>query len=305
VHELVFAALNEQKTKRRWRTFFILLTFVYMTPSVLLMSGVNMQDWFDGSDSTGRHTAKVELSGPIVPGQSSSAEQVIKGLTRAFQDEKTAGVILEINSPGGSPVQSAYIYDAIKHLRARYPETPLYAVVEDVAASGGYFVASVADKIFVNRSSMVGSIGVRMDNFGAVDLIEKLGIERRLLTAGEHKGLMDPFLPLNQVQQQNIQAMLVDVHRHFIEAVRKGRGGRLKDNADLFSGLVWSGEQAMELGLVDAYGSTYSVAQDVIGENEIKDFTPVVPLIERLTRGVGATLRLVIDSVWWSNRASL
>ena len=185
VHELAFAALNEQKTKRRWRTFFIFLTFVYVTPSVLLMSGVNMQDWFDGSETDGWHTAKVELSGPIVPGQSSSAEQVIKGLTRAFKDEKTAGVILEINSPGGSPVQSAYIYDAIKHLRSRYPKTLLYAVVEDVAASGGYFVASVADKIFVNQSSMVGSIGVRMDNFGAVDLIEKLGIERRLLTAGD------------------------------------------------------------------------------------------------------------------------
>jgi protease-4 len=197
VHELAFAALNEQKTKRRWRTFFIFLTFVYVTPSVLLMSGVTMKDWFDGSESDGRHTAKVELSGPIVPGQSSSAEQVIKGLTKAFKDEKTAGVILEINSPGGSPVQSAYIYDAIKHLRNRFPETPLYAVVEDIAASGGYFVASVADKIFVNKSSMIGSIGVRMDNFGAVDLIEKLGIERRLLTAGEHKGLMDPFLPLN------------------------------------------------------------------------------------------------------------
>ncbi len=197
VHELAFAALNEQKTKRRWRTFFIFLTFVYVTPSVLLMSGVTMKDWFDGSESDGRHTAKVELSGPIVPGQSSSAEQVIKGLTKAFKDEKTAGVILEINSPGGSPVQSAYIYDAIKHLRNRFPETPLYAVVEDIAASGGYFVASVADKIFVYKSCMLGSMVVGLDNLGAVDLIEKLGIERRLLTAGEHKGLMDPFLPLN------------------------------------------------------------------------------------------------------------
>ncbi len=305
VHELAFAALNEQKTKRRWRTFFIILTFIYLTPSVLLMSGVNPQTWFAGSGGTGRHTAKVELSGPIVPGQSSSAEQVIKGLTRAFKDVKTAGVIMEINSPGGSPVQSAYIYDAIKHLRTQYPDMPLYAVVEDVAASGGYFVASAADKIFVNRSSMVGSIGVRMDNFGAVDLIEKLGIERRLLTAGEHKGLMDPFLPLNEIQQQNVQAMLADVHRHFIDAVKTGRGDRLKDHANLFSGLVWSGEKALELGLVDDYGSTYSVAQEVIGESEVKDFTPLVPLIERLARGVGATLGFAFDSVLWSNRVSL
>ncbi len=305
VHELTFAALNEQRTKRRWRTFFIILTFIYLTPSVLLMSGVNLQKWLADSGGEGRHTAKVELSGPIVPGRSSSAEQVIKGLTRAFKDEKTAGVILEINSPGGSPVQSAYIYDAIQHLRTQYPDMPLYAVVEDVAASGGYFVASAADKIFVNRSSMVGSIGVRMDNFGAVNLIDKLGIERRLLTAGEHKGLMDPFLPLNEVQQQNVQTLLADVHRYFIEAVKAGRGDRLKDHGDLFTGLVWSGEKAMELGLVDDYGSTYSVAQEVIGESEVKDFTPLVPLIERLARGVGATLGSAFDSVLWANRVSL
>jgi protease-4 len=305
VHELAFAALNEQRTKRRWRTFFIILTFIYLTPSVLLMSGVNLQKWFTDTGGDGRHTAKVELSGPIVPGQSSSAEQVIKGLTRAFKDKKTAGVILEINSPGGSPVQSAYIYDAIQHLRTQYPNMPLYAVVEDVAASGGYFVASAADKIFVNRSSMVGSIGVRMDNFGAVNLIDKLGIERRLLTAGEHKGLMDPFLPLNEAQQQNVQTLLTDVHRHFIEAVRTGRGERLNDHVDLFTGLVWSGEKAMELGLVDDYGSTYSVAQEVVGESEIKDFTPLVPLIERLARGVGATLGSTFVSVLWANRVFL
>lgn len=290
VQRLAFAAINEQRRSRRWRIFFLILTFIYLTPLLLIMLDATGMNIFDMEKSrSGKHTAVVKMTGVIAEGTQASAESIISGLQDAFDDKNTAGVILEINSPGGSPVQSAYIYDEIKRLRAKHEEIPLYVVVTDIAASGGYFVASAADDIYVNKSSLVGSIGVRMDSFGLVGLIEKLGIERRLLTAGEHKGLLDPFLPQNELEKQHLQSMLDQVHKHFIDAVKQGRGERLKESSPgLFSGLVWSGEEAIQLGLVDQYGSTEQVARDVIKQEDIVDFTSRELLLDRLANRVGA-----------------
>ncbi len=289
VERLAFAAIDEQKRKRRWRTFFVILTFIYFTPLFLLSVDMSLSGIVSKDKDGKKHTAKISMTGIIMSETPSGAESIIKGLKSAYKDTNTVGVILDINSPGGSPVQSAYIYDEIKRLRDAHPDIPFYAVVEDVAASGGYFVASAADKIYVNKSSMVGSIGVRMDNFGAVDLMQKLGVERRLMTAGKHKGMLDPFLPVDEVQSIHVQTMLNDVHRHFIESVKQGRGDRLKDVPDVFSGLIWSGEKARELGLVDDYGTIDSVARDVINAEDVKDFTVKEMLLERLADRIGAT----------------
>ncbi len=289
VQRLAFAAINEQRRGRRWRIFFILLTFIYLTPVLLLTIDINDFDVLQKQkDGSGKHTALVKMPGIIASGEKASAESIISGLQDAFDDEDTAGVILEINSPGGSPVQSADIYNEIKRLRELHEKIPLYVVVSDMAASGGYFVASAADKIYVNKSSLVGSIGVRMDGFGLVGLIEKMGIERRLLTAGEHKGLLDPFLPSNEKQKQHLQTMLDQVHQHFITAVKDGRGDRLKNQKDIFTGLIWSGEEAINLGLVDAYGSTDYVARNIIEQKDIVDFTSKDLLFDRLAERVGA-----------------
>ena len=289
VQRLAFAAINEQRKARRWRIFFILLTFLYLTPFVLLTLDVQEFNVLDkAKKSSTQHTALVRLSGIIAQGEKAGSETVIKGLRNAFADEDTAGIVLEINSPGGSPVQSSDIYEEIKRLRKKHEDTPLYAVVTDIAASGGYFVAAAADKIYVNRSSLVGSIGVRMDSFGLVDMIEKLGIERRLLTAGRHKGLLDPFLPENPDQKQHIQVMLDQVHEHFITAVREGRGERLAEHPDLFSGLIWSGEEAVKMGLADDFGNANQIAREIIKQEELVDFTPREVLLDRLAERLGA-----------------
>jgi protease-4 len=248
----------------------------------------------------GRHTALVQMPGIISIGEKSGAETVIAGLESAFEHEETAGVILEINSPGGSPVQAAYIYDEIIRLRKEHESTPLYVVVSDIAASGGYFVAASADRIYVNKSSLIGSIGVRMDNFGFVELMNKLGIERRLLTAGDNKGLFDPFLPEDAGQKAHLQQMLNEVHQHFIDAVKQGRGERLSQQADLFSGLIWTGEKAIELGLVDEFGTTSSVARDVIKAETIINFTPRGNLIDRIADSVGVVIGQQLESYFAS-----
>jgi len=297
VQRLAFAAINEQRRARRWRIFFLILTFLYLTPVLLLTLDLNGFELLENSKmSSAKHTALVKMDGIIANDEKASAENIISGLQDAFKDKKTAGVVLEINSPGGSPVQSADIYNEIKRLREKYTEIPLYVVVSDMAASGGYFVASAADKIYVNKSSLVGSIGVRMDSFGLVGLIEKMGIERRLLTAGEHKGLMDPFLPSNELEKQHLQTMLNQIHEHFISAVKTGRGDRLKQNPDIFSGLIWTGEEAIDLGLVDDFGSTETVARTIIKEEDIVDFTSKDMLLDRLAERVGASFGTVFNS---------
>jgi protease-4 len=289
VQRLAFAAVNEQRRSRRWRIFFFFLTFLYLTPLALLLldaSGIKVIE--REIKSPGQHTALVRMEGIIASEEPASAESVIASLQDAFEDDDTVGVILEINSPGGSPVQSAYIYDEIRRLREEHEEIPLHVVVTDMAASGGYFVAAAADKIFVNRSSLIGSIGVRMDSFGLTGLIERWGIERRLYTAGEHKGMLDPFLPENPQEKERVLTMLEKVHQHFIDAVKQGRGERLKDDPQLFSGMIWSGEEGIELGLADGYGSRESVARDVIGEEEIVDFTTEELLLDRLAARIGS-----------------
>jgi len=211
-------------------------------------------------------------------------------LQEAFKDKNTQGVVLRINSPGGSPVQAGQINDEIRRLRAKYPNTPLYAVVEDICASGGYYVAAAADKIFVNESSIVGSIGVLMDGFGFAGVLDKLGVERRLLHAGENKGFLDPFSPMVPEQQQHAQSMLDAIHAQFIKVVREGRGERLKDAPELFSGLMWTGQRSIDLGLADALGSVEYVAREIVKAEELVDYTPRENLAERVAKRFGATL---------------
>ncbi len=287
INRLVFAAIKEQTVSRRWRIGFTLFFISYLTiVTTALFTAASSGD--DGADGDGKHTALVKLSGVIASGEAADSENIIQGLKDAFKHQNTAGIVLEINSPGGSPVQSAYIFDEIRRLKALNEGIPVYAVVADMAASGGYFVAAAADKIYVNRSSLVGSIGVRMDAFGFVGMMEKLGVERRLLVAGENKGLFDPFLPENAAHTSHLKTMLDQVHDHFISSVKLGRGDRLSTEADLFSGLIWSGEQAINLGLVDDYGTTPGIARE-LGAERLVDFTPKTELIDRIADRIGAT----------------
>jgi protease-4 len=283
IERLAHAALQEQRRARRWGIFFKLLTFAYVTFLIVMA-----MDWQSGEKASGKHTALVEVSGVIGPGSDASAERVNAALQAAFKDANTQGVVMRINSPGGSPVQSNAIYEEMRRLRKLHPNVPLYAVVEDLCASGGYYVAAGADRIFVGRSSIVGSIGVRMDSFGVTGLMEKLGVERRLLTAGENKGFLDPFLPVDEQQKRHAQALLADVHQQFIGVVREGRGKRLKETPDMYSGLVWTGRQSIELGLADDYGSLDSVARDVLKAERVVDFTEKENIAERFARRLGA-----------------
>ena len=289
VHELAFAAINEQRRARRWRIFFWFVFFAFVAAALLKAWDIDEGKYSDGNNEA--HTAMVKLAGIIASGEAAGSTNVIAGLRAAFEHEHTKAVILEVNSPGGSPVHAANIYDEINRLRDKYKMIPVYAVIADIAASGGYFAAVAAHKIFVNRSSLVGSIGVRMDNFGFVELINKIGVERRLLTAGENKALLDPFLPEDKAQKAHIQLMLDNVHQHFIDAVKQGRGKRLvRQNDDLFSGLIWTGEKAIQLGLADDFGTSQSVARDEVGVEKLVDFTPQDAWIERLADQLGASI---------------
>jgi protease-4 len=235
-----------------------------------------------------KHTAMVELNGTIAPGSDASAEKVVAALQAAFKDKNTQGVVLRINSPGGSPVQSQTIYDEMRRLRQKYPQVPLYAVVEDICASGGYFVAAGADRIYVGKASIVGSIGVLMNGFGFTGLMEKLGVERRLITAGDNKAMLDPFSPLDEKDRQHVQLLMKDVHEQFISVVREGRGKRLKETPEMFSGLIWTGQKSVELGLADGIGSLESVARDVVKAEEIVDYTQKENIAEKVARRFGA-----------------
>jgi protease-4 len=288
VNRLAFASLNEQRRARRWSIFFRFLLALYLGALLLAYWPA---DWTGISTPGGKHTALVELKGVISDDTEASADNVIEGLKDAFEDKNTAGIILRINSPGGSPVQAGYIYNEIKRLRGKYPDTPLYAVVTDICASGGYYVASAADKIYADKASIVGSIGVRMDSFGFVGSLEKLGIERRLYTAGAHKGFLDPFLPAKPSDVDHVKKLLDDIHTQFIASVKEGRGKRLtNDDPDLFSGLFWTGDESVKLGLVDAIGSSGYVAREVIGEEKIVDFTKKPDLLERVTKRIGVAM---------------
>jgi len=279
--------LKEQKRSRRWGIFFKSLTFVYLFV-LLAMLSPGLQE--SSSSSSKKHTALVDLKGVIAPGSEASADNVVTGLRAAFEDSNTAGVILRVNSPGGSPVQSGYIYDEILRLRDKYPDTPLYAVISDICASGGYYVASAAEKIYADQASIVGSIGVRMDNFGFVEAMKKLGIERRTLTAGKNKALLDPFGPEDPTVINHMRGLLKSVHDQFINAVKQGRGDRLKEVDGMFEGLIWTGDQSVEIGLIDELGSSSYVAREVIGEETIVKFTVEPDFFERFSKRIGSQI---------------
>ena len=285
LEKLALEALAEQKRGRRWGIFFKLLGFGYL--ALLLVVALDLGKG-DHVDEGAKFTALVDLQGVIKAKGDANAEHVTSALQAAFEDKHTAGVILRINSPGGSPVQSGIINDEMRRLRGKYPAIPLHVVVEDVCASGGYYVAAGADKIFVDKASIVGSIGVLMDGFGFTGTMEKLGVERRLLTAGESKGFLDPFSPQNEHHKDHAKQMLGEIHQQFIDVVRKGRGKRLKETPEMFSGLMWSGARSIELGLADGYGTVESVARDIINASDVRDFTVKQNFAEKFAKQLGA-----------------
>ncbi|MDG9780708.1 signal peptide peptidase SppA [Metapseudomonas otitidis] len=290
LEKAVLAGVQEQRRARRWGIFFKLLTFLYLFGALLMFSPL-----FDLQKTAARgetHTALVEVRGMIADNEAASADNIVSSLRAAFEDPKTKGVVLRINSPGGSPVQSGYIYDEIRRLRGEHPDTKVYAVITDLGASGAYYIASAADEIYADKASLVGSIGVTAASFGFVDLMGKLGVERRVYTSGEHKAFLDPFQPQKDDETRFWQGVLDITHRQFIESVKKGRGDRLKvdGHPELFSGLVWSGEQALELGLVDKLGSTSYVAREVIGAKEIVDYTKQDTPFDRFAKRLGASM---------------
>jgi protease-4 len=283
LERLAFAALEEQRAARRWKIFFRFL-FAFLVLAFLLIAHNGNQTF------TGRHTALVEIDGVIEAEGGVSADDVIAGLQHAFESKSTAGVVIRANSPGGSPVQSAYIYEEIARLRELHPDVPVYAVIGDVCASGCYYAVAGTTRIYANPSSVVGSIGVLMDGFGFVDTLKKLGIERRLLTAGEHKGMLDPFQPLDAASRRHAQQMLNEIHAQFIDAVKTGRGKVLKPNREMFSGMFWTGARAKELGLVDDFGSIDYVAREVIKAEHIVDYTVREDVFHRLAGRFGAAM---------------
>ena len=283
LEKLAFAALEEQRLRRRWGIFFKTLGFIYVL--VVLVAFV---DWGEDAAHQERHTALVHLNGVIEPRGEASAEKLIAALQSAFEEKHAAGIVLRINSPGGSPVQAGMVNDEIRRLRAKYPDKPLYAVVEDLCASGGYYVAAAADKIYVNKASLVGSIGVIMEGFGFTGTMDKVGVERRLLTAGVNKGFLDPFSPQDPGQKAHAQGLLDDIHKQFIDVVRAGRGKRLKETPEMFSGLVWTGAQSVELGLADDFGSVESVARVVVKAEKLFEYTVKDNIAERVAKRLGA-----------------
>lgn len=285
ISRLATAAIDEQRRARRWGIFFKALLFVYLFALLLAYLPFELGEGRLGKEP---HTALIEVQGIIAQDSRASADNIVSGLREAFKDRRTAGIILRINSPGGSPVQAGYIHDEIFRLKDQYPDIPLYAVITDVCASGGYYVAAAADHIYADKASVVGSIGVRLDSFGFVEAMEKLGIERRLLIAGENKGLLDPFLPLKPEDAAHAQSLLDEIHEQFVNAVRKGRGDRLADDSRLYSGLIWTGEQSLELGLVDGLGSSSYVARELIGAERMIDFTPRESYLDRVARQLGS-----------------
>ena len=285
VESLAREMIAERRTERRWRIFFRLAWLVLLAALIwALMSGRNMH-----STPTGPHTALVELRGEIAADSEASAEQMMSGLRSAFEDAGARAVVLRINSPGGSPVQAGIINDEIRRLKALHKKK-VYAVVEEVCASGAYYIAVAADEIYVDKASIVGSIGVLMDGFGFTGLMDKVGVERRLLTAGDNKGMLDPFTAQNPKQQAYAQAMINQVHQQFIRVVREGRGTRLKESPDTFSGLFWNGEEAVRLGLADKFGNLDYVAREVVKAEEVIDYTPRENVAEKLARRFGAAL---------------
>lgn len=290
LEKTLLAGIQEQRRSRRWGIFFKSLTFLYLIGALFMFSPLMSVE--KGASRKESHTALIEIKGMIADNEMASADNIVGSLREAFKDEKTKGIILRINSGGGSPVQSGYVYDEIRRLRAEKPNIKVYAVISDLGASGAYYIASAADQIYADKASLVGSIGVTAATFGFVGTMEKLGVDRRVYTSGEHKAFLDPFQPPKAEETQFWQSVLDTTHKQFIASVKQGRGDRLKDkdHPELFSGLVWTGEQALPLGLIDGLGNTSSVARDVIGEKKIVDYTVQESPFDRFSKKLGASV---------------
>lgn len=292
IEKLANAAASEQRASRRWSILFKILTFIYLFSLLFIFLG-----WIGKySDSSGDHTALINIFGVVGAGDEVNAESVVTSLNDAYESKGTKGIILRINSPGGSPVQAGIINDEIRRQKKLHPTIPIIAVVEDICASGGYYIAVAADKIYVDKASIVGSIGVLMDGYGFTETMKKLGVERRLLTAGENKAMLDPFSPVNPKHVALVQTMLDEIHEQFKNVVREGRGNRLHETPEVFSGLFWSGAESIKLGLADAIGSTDYVAREVIKQEEIVDFTTQDGLLDRFAKRLGASISQHISS---------
>ena len=289
LEKTLLAGVQEQRRARRWGIFFKALTFCYLIAVLFLFTP--LLD-VERSATSGAYTALIDVRGVIADKEMASADNLVTSLQAAFADPKVKGVVLRINSPGGSPVQSGYVYDEIRRLRGLHPDTKVYAVISDLGASGAYYIASAADEIYADKASLVGSIGVTAAGFGFVGAMEKLGVQRRAYTSGEHKAFLDPFEPEKPDETKFWLGVLNVTHEQFIASVKQGRGDRLKDkeHPELFSGLVWTGQQALPLGLIDGLGSASSVARDVIGEKELVDFTVQESPFDRFSKKLGASV---------------
>lgn len=291
IEKLVMSLQSEQRKSRRWGIFFKALTFIYLFALLFLLKGP-MESGLDAT--TGEHTAVIEINGPIAADEEANADSIIAALRDAFDAKDAKAVVLRINSPGGSPVQAGYINDEIERLRGEHPDKKVYAVISDIGASGAYYIAVAADEIYADKASLVGSIGVVAGGFGFTELMDKVGVERRLYTAGKNKAFLDPFSPEKPGEVDFWNGVLEATHQQFIAQVREGRGDRLKESDDLFSGLVWNGEQALQLGLIDGLGSTSYVARDIVGAEEVVDYShkpsPFSQLIDDLGVSVGSGL---------------
>lgn len=287
LEHLLLENLKESRKARRWKTILRILSLVLIVSFVLQVFDFRLPGSGLGLE---RHTAMVSIEGEIAPNSLANALDIGSALQAAFENENSVGVILRINSPGGSPVQSGIINDEIRRLRALHPNKPLHVVVEDICASGGYYIAVAGDQIVVDKASIVGSIGVVMNGFGFTGLMEKLGVSRRMITAGSNKGMLDPFSKEDPKQVEMVQTMLDEIHQQFIAVVKAGRGDRLKGGEELFSGRVWNGEQAVKLGLADSFGTVDSVARDIFKAPNVLDYTMKENLAERVAKRFGAEM---------------
>lgn len=299
LEKVALASIVEQRRARRWGIVFKSLMFIYL---VAVFIAAVYPDWPPDTGADGKgHTAVINVNGPIAEDSEANADDIIKSLRQAVKDKATRGIILHANSPGGSPVQSSYVYDEIRKIKKEHPQLPVYSVVADICASGCYYIAAASDKIFVNPASLIGSIGVIMEGFGFVDAMAKLGVERRLLTAGAHKALLDPFSPQKENEKQFMQTLIDQVHQQFINAVKAGRGERLKETPDLFSGLVWTGETGVQLGIADGFGSDEYVAKNVIGAEKRVDYTQRTHLLDKLAGKLGSSFAHAFGSLFGRN----
>lgn len=306
INRLVFSSLNEQRRSRRWSIFFKFLTFALLFGYLaVFMAALSKNEGISKFGKGGPHTALIDITGVISSTTQASADNIVTSLRDAFKNKNTKGIILRINSPGGSPVQSGYINDEIMRLREKHKDILVYAVIVDVCASGGYYIASAANKIYADKASIVGSIGVLMNGFGFVDAMKKIGVQRRLYTAGENKGFLDPFTPEKKADKQHIQKMLASIHKQFIDVVKKGRGDRLKESPNLFSGYVWTGEQSVAMGLIDGLGSSSYVAREIIGAEDIVDFTLKPSYLDKFAKQLGVSFGTTVSAILGLDKVEL